>query len=367
MSYSLAAKLKNKAAGGVAAPAPLPTVKPESLTLSYFLPRVLPAQGPYAAWTAKDKKNHNAATIDELAAVIESLGERTDIYYAVASFKTPLPDYEGRTQANVAMLRCFKLDLDAGAKKLETQGPAKVYVDREQALAAFEAFTRATGLTPSITVSSGEGLHVYYVLNADVMPDRWRPVAEAFSKFCKGHGLKVDASVTKDHARVLRPVGTLHPNGRRVEVLAHTAKVYSLDEFAGIVGVGGGAEVELPALSGTGYDLSVNADILPQYDDTPADFELIRAECEAVRWAAEPANQPHVEEPYWRGVLGIVKYCTGADELAHEVSRHHPKYDPDEVERKLEGWSAGPTTCEYFAEYKPEACGRCKHAQGGAA
>ncbi|MBS4002996.1 MAG: hypothetical protein KGZ91_06445 [Afipia sp.] len=361
MSYSLAAKLKNKTAGGVAAPAPLPTVKPVSPTPSDFLPRVLPAQGPYAAWTAKDKKNHNAATIDELATVIESLGDRTDIYYAVASFKAPLPDYEGRTQANVAMLRCFKLDLDAGAKKLETQGPAKVYVDREQALAAFQAFTQATGLTPSITVSSGEGLHVYYVLDADVTPDRWRPVATAFHKFCKGHGLKVDATVTKDHARVLRPVGTLHPNGRRVEVLAHTAKVYSLDEFAGIVRAGGGAEVELPALSGTGYDLSVNADILPQYDDTPADFELIRAECEAVRWAAEPANQPHVEEPYWRGLLGIVKHCTGAEELAHEVSRHHPEYDPDEVERKLEGWSAGPTTCEYFAEYNPDACSRCKH------
>jgi len=115
-----------------------------------------------------------------------------------------------------------------------------------------------------------------------------------------------------------------------------------------------------PVASSRVYDLSVNADVLQQHDATPADFELIRAECGAIRWAAETANQPKVTEPYWRAILGIVKHCAGADGLAHEVSKHHPEYDPRNTARKLGAWGAGPTTCNEFGNHST-ACGTCPH------
>lgn len=115
-----------------------------------------------------------------------------------------------------------------------------------------------------------------------------------------------------------------------------------------------------PVASSRVYDLSVNADVLRQHDATPADFELIRAECGAIRWAADTANQPKVTEPYWRDVLGIVKFCAGADGLAHEVSKHHPDFDPRNTARKLGAWGAGPTTCSEFGNHST-ACATCPH------
>lgn len=360
-----------KTAGGVTAPAPLTKVKAESLTTANFMSHVLPGQGVYTLFTTGDKTNYWFDTMDEMVAGIKRLADRPDCYFGVASFKERGTDKAGRTQANVARLKCFKLDLDAGEKKLKTQGPDKVYQDQAQALQGLKAFTETTGLTPTFIVSSGEGLHVYYVLSEEVTPEQWRPVAKQFQEFGKSHGLKIDSSVTADHSRVLRPIGTMHPNGKRVEVLEHNDKSYTLAKFASIVGhvAADAGSTALPHSGGAFSvdDLDINADIEPQYDDTPADFELIRDGCEAVRWAADPENQALVEEPYWRGLLGIVKFCTGAEELAHEVSCHHPKYDRRETQRKLKSWNTAPTTCDYFAGFNNDACGRCKHRQGGAA
>lgn len=259
-------------------------------------------------------------------------------------------------------LKCFRLDLDAGAKKLETQGPEKVYATQRDALAALIGFSKETALAPSLIVSSGEGLHVYYELDEPVIPEQWQPLAKAFNKFGVAHGLKVDSSVTADHARVLRPIGTLHPNGKTVALLKDTGKVYTLEEFARAMGdntTDGGTDPLARRFDAKA--LSINADVLPQYDNSPADFELIRSECEALRHAADPANQGSVSEPYWRGGIGIIKFCADAQRLAHEISRHHPEYDPEETERKLDGWNAGPTTCAYLAEHNPPACAGCKY------
>jgi len=186
---------QEKATLGVAAPAPLPKVKAESLTTANFMPHVLPGQGVYTLFTTGDKTNYWFDTMDEMVAGIKRLGDRPDIYFGVANFKERGTDKAGRTQANVARLKCFKLDLDAGEKKLKTQGPDKVYQDQAQALQALKAFTETTGLTPTFIVSSGEGLHVYYVLSEEVTPEQWRPVAKQLQEFGKSHGLKIDSSV----------------------------------------------------------------------------------------------------------------------------------------------------------------------------
>jgi hypothetical protein len=111
----------------------------------------------------------------------------------------------------------------------------------------------------------------------------------------------------------------------------------------------------------------INADVL-SHGITPADFDSIQRQCGAVRWAALPDNQPKVSRDYWRGLLGIVKFCAGAEGLAREVSKHHPKYDLDETANTLDGWEKGPTTCEYFAKFGPlngGACPNCQHVESG--
>ena len=343
---------QTKTVGGAATPEPLQNAKAESLTVTDFLAAVLPDQGHYCLFLLQERRHVWTDSIGGLAALVEKHKDHQGVFFAPESFKD-----EGRSQAKVLALKALRLDIDAGEKKHD-KDPQGTYATQHDARQALQRFSTATGLLPSIVVSSGEGLHVYYVLDESCAPHEWQPVAEALKRFCNGHGLRTDPTVTADSARILRPLTTLHGNGQRVTVLEATGKVYTLAEFAQQVGAN--EDNDTLTAPARGYDLSVNADVLRQHDATPADFELIRAECGAIRWAADTANQPKVTEPYWRDVLGIVKFCAGADGLAHEVSKHHPEYDPRNTARKLGAWGAGPTTCNEFGNHST-ACGTCPH------
>ncbi len=315
-----------------------------------FYVDVLPELGWYCIFLTSSKEYLWAKTVDELMAKIEALGDRTDVYFAPESFKSAGTKYNGRTQADVLMLKCFRIDIDAGADKLKKHGSDKVYADGSTALKALGSFTTESGLMFSYVVRSGTGLHVYYALDKAIRPEVWLRVARSLQVFCVQRGLKVDVSVTADSAKVLRPLGSLHPCGREVKILKGTGKVYTLDEFSEIVGK---IEQKPPSQYSAMTTPSVSAN-----------FELLKAGCDVVHWASEPSNQNSVEEPLWRGLLGVVKFCTGAIQLAHQVSECHSKYDPAETEQKLDGWAAGPTTCAYFASYKPDLCGACRHVDG---
>lgn len=96
----------------------------------------------------------------------------------------------------------------------------------------------------------------------------------------------------------------------------------------------------------------------------PADFELIKGECEAVRWAAAPENQASVSRAPWLALLSITKHCQDGDELVHEISEHHPEYDEGKTEYTAESLTGGPAKCETFASSDATtraACERCKH------
>jgi hypothetical protein len=320
--------------------------------LRQFYESLLPSEGIYLLFTTKDKRNYWAHSIDELVEKTESLAGRTDVYYDVATLKEVIGEHEGRSQANTDRLKCFKLDLDAGEKKLKTQGPAKVYVDQPAAIAAFVEFTKQTGLVFSTLVSSGEGLHVYYALDESITPEQWLPVAKALQKFGKAHGLKIDSSVTKDYARVLRPVGTLHPNGKTVSALKHTGKVYTLDEFADKVGA-------VPEETRPSFDNSINDDLGLTVQGPPKSIKKILLRCDAMATAYR--DQEHVEEPYWRLALGVCKHTVEGIEAAKVISQRHPKYDEDDLIEKYERWETGPSTCESFSEYAEESCNNCPH------
>jgi len=323
----------------------------QSECVNFYLD-ILPSDGTLCIFIAGQKRYIWVNTPEELTCEVNKLTSRTDVYFATASYKKAGSQYTGRTQKDVYMLKCLRLDLDAGPTKLKKHGPEKVYDHGQLALEGLQQFTASTGLKFSYLVRSGEGLHVYYALDAAITPDAWVPLANALQNFCLRYGLKVDPSVTTDSARVLRPIGTLHPCGRVVKILKSTGVKYMLEQFAGIIG---------PLQTQTEF-------IQTQVDagTEGADFELIKAGCSVINWAVNPHNQNYVEEPLWRGVLGIVKFCVGANELAHEVSKFHEKYDLVLTVQKMAGWKTPPTTCSEFAKYKPELCSACKHVERAA-
>ncbi len=346
----------------VTTPAP---AKPQGDALADFYRNGLPPKGHYALFQVGTKRHTWCISIDELEHETDKLiaEGNTDIYFATASFTEP----GSRTQANVSGKQCFYQDLDAGEKKLTKHGPNAVYQSQKDALNGVWGFVAKTGLTPSMVVSSGEGLHVYWVLDTAVDGATWTPVAKQFQKFSVAHGLKVDSAVTADSARILRPIGTKHPNGKTVSVLEASGRVYSLAEFANAIKLPtfdtatGGADWALGA-DFEGVTLEVNDD-LHLSNNHPKTLARIVTECEAVRYGA--ANQDSISEPYWRALIGIAKHTVDGRKNAHMVSCRHLDYDEAETDRKFDAWATGPTTCATFAEFNPKACASCKHKAPG--
>lgn len=327
---------------------PLPAPKSE---LRKFLGDTLPPVGHYCIVLLPEGRHLWTDSLDNLAKLAERHADRERVYFGTASFQSRA----SRKQTNVLAMQSLRLDIDAGPKKIASHGEDAVYATQEQAIAALEGFEEVTGLTPTYTVSSGAGLHVYYCLDEAIDPQAWLSLAEGLSRLCSQHGLKIDPTVTEDSARILRPIGGLHSNGNRVSVIKDTGKIWQADEIVQVLGATVEAHPAPPRLKSSG----INSDVLEHRDNTPADFQKIKEGCEAVRYATE--NQSKVDEPQWRGLLGLAKHCKDALKHAHESSREHPEYDPEATEAKLDGWTAGPTTCDYFAQRNPSACNGCAH------
>jgi len=315
------------------------------MNLRAFYEHTLPATGNYTLFTARNKRHLWADTLEQLVEITESQ-DGPDVYFATASFDEPT----SRTQVNVDRKKCFYLDLDAGAKKLAKHGPEKTYETQQHALRGVKAFLQAGGPRPTLVVSSGEGLHLYWELETPVPGVLWTPVAKAFNRYAMRAGLKVDSAVTADSARVLRPIGRQHPNGKTVQVLASTTARYTLAEFSELVGVGA---LDTPVAPK--YDLSINDDIV-MVQGPPKSLKKLLQHCGAARYAA--SNQDSIQEPYWRLMIGLAKHSLEGRDAAHMLSCRHPDYDEAQTNDKFDRWATGPSTCEKFAEHST-ACAKC--------
>lgn len=313
--------------------------------LKSFYEAVLPRNGGHYCLFLLGSKSHVwADSIDELVEITEARSEQQGIYYAVESFKEPTT----RSQTNALALRALRLDIDAGEKK-HAKDPDGTYPTQRDALTAAVAFFQATRLAPSYIVSSGEGLHIYYCLSADLTPETWLPLAARLGELGDEHGLRIDTTCTTDTARILRPVGMLHPNGSRVSVLKATGVVYDAVELSNLLGA------KPPARK---FDMSVNADVALKVEGPPKSALKIAEHCAALRGVAEEAGD--VPEPLWRAMLGVVKFTVEGLDIAHEWSHGHPEYDPAGTERKFNAWNAGPTSCAEFSR-QTKACQGCAY------
>lgn len=324
------------------------------MELRAFYNKLLPETGVYCLFN-KATKEHLWA--DGLTAFLE-LSENTITngkgwYFATGSFSEEGTKFAGRTQDNVQNKRCFYLDIDAGPEKYSKQGNEnKVYPTQRDALTALVSFIKATGFKPSMVVSSGAGLHVYYALNEDIDPrTEWRPAAVAFGKMAIAHGLLVDGQCTSDSARVLRPAGAIHESGEIVTVLSDNGPVYSFEDFVNTV---------RPFLARPKDRRDVNDDIssFPTVY-SPSSAVKIAEHCGAM--AEMRDTRGCMPEPEWRAMLGVIKHCVEGEELAHEWSSGHDAYDYEDTQQKLDRWETGPTTCERVEEYGCTHCRPCPH------
>lgn len=322
-----------------------------------FLKRVLPSEGFYSAIVINKGSAPQQAffgSVEELATNCQRFDQAgNNTYYATSTFNTRF----NRTQANTKLTKVLFLDIDC------VDDEKHEYKNQKDGLAALMKFLDATGMPDPMIVSSGRGLHVYWVLSEALPQTEWQPLADALKSTFQVNGFDFDPSVTADSARVLRPVGTHNPkNGKEVRVLFPGEEVdkQTLQNILGSAGPRGEtfSVTQVPSMVAPTSELSKALEV--KQDFQPSNSDSIYNSCQQVRWAVD--NQDKVDEPMWYGLIGIAAHCENPDETAKNWSKLHPDYDAGATINKVRQWQArttGPTTCKKFEDLRAKGCDKC--------
>ena len=329
-----------------------------------FLRHVLGSEGYYCILGLKGKEppvQKLLTTIENAIAVAQDLStEGYDTYYGVASFK----DGKSRQADNVKSKQALYIDIDCGVSK---NGETKPYESQEQGLIALKTFCKTIGMPKPTLVSSGGGIHVYWVLDEPIAPEIWQPLALKLKWLCDKHEFYIDPKVTQDAARVLRVPGTYNYNyadSRIVSIVGSVQRTYTLDELKAVIGdpapapkvfVSRGEMDEVTkAILGLGSYTNRFQKIMMKTNKD--------AGCAQLKYIYE--QQATMPEDMWRAGLSIAKFCVDADIWIEKLSVGHPAYNPAETDYKVRRIK-GPYTCETFAElskdYKLDLCKGCVH------
>lgn len=338
-----------------------------------FLETVWPTQGPYCLakpWFTKEGKKtyaHKAFdTINDVVSHVMLHRQNTDLYFAIHTLKTAqqLNPVNGRmktyrTHENMKEGRAFFFDLDVGPAE---EGKLPKYASQQDAKNDLDHFLFVTNLPTPFVVSSGGGLHVYWMLSEPIESEAWRTPADKLHWLAKKHHLRADPSRTTDQSSVLRVPNTFNLKNpdkpRKVEVLVEGV-VTETDDFI--------AEIE--ALTGADYvpvhylqPLTGPRAPGVRFDGRQTPAEEVAEVCEQMRIFRD--TQGRVPEPHWHVGVGTMKYTDGGAPLVHEWSSGHPNYTFAETQNKLDAWTLHPPSCDKIkANCDAAVCERCPFSE----
>lgn len=298
-----------------------------------------------------------------------------------------------RMKQNVLKLKAIWLDVDV--KK-----DPKHYATRSEALDAIDKFCRAANLPPpTAIIFSGGGVHVYWISDRALTREEWRPYAEGLKAEAVRLGLKCDAGITTDEARVLRVPGTYNNKstparpvrvaylgsnldfGASLGALARLVPVSSSVVSAAVTGNHIALPFDMSAFAGKRQALAFEqAGLNPQFDslaagialrsDLPLQIDEVIKRCEHFQDAAATQGRAH-SEPLWNLTVLASTWFDNAREVAHFLSKGHPGYSRGETDTKFDqkltyrangtGWPACKAfedagakckTCPYYGKLK---------------
>ena len=343
-----------------------------------FLRTVWPATGHYCIATPHINlagkpgyKHHIEDTIGLASGYAKSIAASKDAYFGIfthinAEVYSPASgrSWPSRKRENMSHAKTLFLDLDVGKK-------ANTYPSQADALSALAKLVFLTGLPAPFTVSSGNGVHVYWPFTDPMDVATWKPMATMLRQLLDHHKVIYDPSRTLDTTSVLRVPGTFNhkdpSNLKPVEVL-HIGDVSDNDALntqltfltAGLqplkVGV---AYANIPGV--TNYNVVGN--ISPHgVGFPPTDVNDVASECAQIAMFRDTTG--NISEPHWYAALGVVGFCKDGIKWAHQWSSGHPNYTHAETQAKIDQWqlNGSVTSCAKLAtDGAPGLCQKCPH------
>jgi len=327
-----------------------------------LLDTVLPAEGRYCVLgIGRYPDQHFVDTKKEVEQLAEQFVKRKiDVYFGCAKFG-PL---NNRTHANATYFRSLWMDIDCGPTKgvPDDKGVIKGYLDQQIGLDEFKKFCIAVGLPKPILVSSGYGIHAYWLLQETVTRLEWEPLANRLRELCVEHGLIVDSSVF-EASRVLRIPGTFNfkqEEPKEVVVLNEETPRMTYQEIKQLLGA---PEPKADVPDFIPRTISPMMEALMGNKVKRFKTIMLKGEdgCAQLNYCF--TNQNNIEEPLWRSALSIAAFCVDGDSAAHKLSKEHEGYDPAQVDDKVANIrkKGGPHHCATFEKLNPQGCDGCIH------
>ena len=327
-----------------------------------LLDTVLPPEGRYCVMGLgrypDQKFVDTKEQVEELAQ--QFVERKIDVFFGCAKYG-PL---NNRTHENAKYFRALWMDIDCGPTKgvPDEKGIIKGYLDQQIGLDEFKKFCSAVGLPKPILVSSGYGIHAYWLLEETVSRTEWEPLANRLRELCVEQGLIVDSSVF-EASRILRIPGTFNfkqEEPKEVTVLNPLTPRMKYQELKDLLGAPDPKD-DVPDF--IPRSMSPMMEALMGNKVKRFKTIMMKAEDGCAQLNHCFANQNSIEEPLWRSALSIAAFCVDGDKAAHKLSSEHEAYDPVEVDKKVNNLrkKGGPHHCSTFEKLNPQGCQGCPH------
>ncbi|MBD5585289.1 MAG: DUF927 domain-containing protein [Clostridia bacterium] len=278
---------------------------------------------------------------------------------------------KGRLAENALSVKSLWFDIDVG-KKFNS------YPTQPDAINALQNFIGATGLKPTIVVSTGTGYAAYWTFTASLDIPVWKTMAQILVGLARQNNFIID-KCTEDAARVMRMPGTIHhkSGGNLASVIIDTGKDWEPNEwleqakktYSGIT-----APLLARTSTPTTHSVAPKVSHVTPPLSSPAMAQVlaqtgVRPQKPKVK--AEPIvrncgcmlTAGLCSEPQWYAAMSVLKRCVDGREWAHKLSAMDKgRYVYDDTERKFtHAPDDMPARCDRFYSLNPDICLKCPH------
>jgi len=255
-----------------------------------------------------------------------------------------------RRQTNVKYINSLFFDLDCGEEKFKK---GEGYLNQKAAFASLKGFTKEFDIPKPTVVSSGNGLHVYWLLDNPLTHSDFKHAANDLSdKFIEFGGI-LDTIPTKNSCTKLRFPGTRNfkdrHNPKAVKTLLES-DVISIDDLG----------IDLAYAPPVGFKIDTSFTVPTDYIKVLADDVAER--CEVVQHAKDVKGDLIEYERY--ALIQLLRHTDGGEATVHKWFTGRDSVTPEELQSKMDQLDAkdiGPTTCEKMNDLFPHRCGKCSY------
>lgn len=303
-----------------------------------------------------------------------------DLYFCL-SLQSEIGKYS-RGQATVKRMAKNAIALKAIWLDVDVKEPPKGYASIDEALGEIARFVDAANLPPpTALVASGGGVHVYWISDRPLNPDEWMAYASGLKSEAVKFGLRCDAGVTTDSARILRVPGTANwktDPPKPVRLLGIRPDDYDFSVVLADLATKVTAVVARPEVST--IDLSKFpkkaipvggveslSEGLDRKELPPLPIAPIFKGCPFYADALLQGGKVHSQGEWNLAVLGTT-FMENGEKIAHAIGNQHPGYTPDSTkamyDRKMRerttnglGWPS----CKAIQSEGCKLCATCPH------